>query len=183
MTDTTDIGEAQIEAPDDLRSALLDQLAYLVDEIGALQKVVGDLPDQIKNERPAPDALTMKEIYGALATLDAEVRRPRILQMVDETDPTFESVEVDERVRESGWNDRKMDDILTQVKDARRALVDVLKGLSVDDWRQTATLDETSVTMFDLVHRMTQADTDRLRDLGYRLHGAHLSDSDKPLPT
>lgn len=183
MSDTTDIDEAQIEAPDDLRTALLDQLAYLVDEIEALQNVVGDLPDQIKNGRPTPDSLTMKEIYGALATLDAEVRRPRILQMVDETDPSFESIDVDEQVRESGWNDREMDDIFDQVKDARQALVDPLKALSADDWHQTATLDDTSVTIFDLVHRMTQADADRLRDLGYRLHGAHLSDSDKPLPT
>lgn len=183
MSDTTDVDEAQAEKPEALRTALLDQLAYLIDEIEALQNVVGALPDTIKNDRPAPDTLTMKEIYGALATLDAEIRRPRILQMMEGGNPTFESVDVDEEIRDGGWNDQEMDDILEQVKDARQALVDALKVLSVDQWHQTATLDDTSVTVFDLVHQMTQADADRLRDLGYRLHGAHLSDGDKPLPT
>lgn len=183
MSDTTDIDEAQVEEPETLRTALLDQLAYLIEEIDALQAVVGGLPDPIKNDRPAPDTLTMKEIYGALATLDAEVRRPRILQMMDGGDPTFESVDIDEEVRDAGWNERQMDDILDQVKDARQALVDALKALSVDKWHQTATMDDTTVTVFDLVHRMTQADANRLRDLGYRLHGAHLSDGDEPLPS
>lgn len=183
MSDTTDIDEAQVEEPETLRTALLDQLAYLIDEIEALQDVVGDLPDPVKNDRPAPDTLTMKEIYGALATLDAEVRRPRILQMIEEDNPTFESITIDDEVRSGAWNDRPMDDILDQVKDARQALVDAVKALSVDQWHRTATIDDASVTVFDLVHQMTQEDADRLRNLGYRLHGAHLSDGDEPLPT
>lgn len=183
MSNTTDIDDAQVEEPEALRTALLDQLGYLIDEIDALQNVVDGLPDQIKNDRPAPDTLTMKEIYGAIATLDVDVRRPRILRIIDETEPTLHSVEIDDEVRDAGWNERPMDDILDQVKDARQALIDALKALSMDDWHQTATVDDASVTIFDLVHKMTQADADRLRDLGYRLHGAHLSDGDEPLPT
>lgn len=183
MGDTTDIADAQIEEPETLRTALLDQLAYLIDEIDALQNVVDGLPDQIKNDRPTPDALTMKEIYGALATLDAEIRRPRILRIIDDDVPTLHPTDIDEEVRNAGWNDRPMDEILDQVKDARQALVDALKALSTEKWHQTASLDDTEVTIFDLVHEMTQSDADRLRDLGYRLHGAHLSDGDKPLPT
>ena len=181
--DTTDIGAAQDEDPEALRDALLDQLAYLVAEIEALQTVVAPLPDQIKSGRPGPDTLTMKELYGALATLDAEVRRPRVRRLTETDRPTFEPADADAEVREAGWNDEAMDAILDRVRDERAALVDQLRALSLEAWHRTATLDDETVTLFDLVYRMTQADAERLRDLGYRLHGAHLSDRDEPLPT
>ena len=183
MDDTTDIDEAQVEDPEALRDALLDQLSYLVEEVEALRSVVGTLPEQIKNGRPAPDELTMKELYGAIATLDAEVRAPRVVQFTEEDAPSFAAVDIDEHVRDDGWNEQSMSDILDQVQDARHALVDRLDGLPLDAWHRTATLDEESVTLSDLVHDITQTDAERLRDLGYRLHGAHLSEGDKPLPS
>lgn len=183
MSDPTDVQEAQIEDPETLREALLDQLAYLVDEIEALQTVIGGLPEQIKNGRPAPDALTMKEIYGAIVTLDTEVRRSRVRQVVETDEPTLEPVDPDERVRDSGWNEQALPDILDQVAEARQVLVDELSDRPLEDWHRAATLDGETVTLFDLVHRMTQADAERLRTLGYRLHNAHLTDRDEPLPS
>jgi hypothetical protein len=183
MSEVTDVEEAQAEDPETLRDALLDQLAYLVDEIEALQTVIGGLPEQIKSGRPAPDALTMKELYGAIAMLDAEVRRPRIERIVGEDDPTLDPVDPEAEVREAGWNEQEMDDILDRVTEARQELVEVLDDLPLDAWHRTATLDGETVTLFTLAHRITQADAERLRDLGYRLHGAHLSDRDEPLPT
>lgn len=183
MDDTTDIDEAQVEDPEALRDALLDQLSYLVEEVEALRSVVGPLPEQIKSGRPAPDTLTMKELYGAIATLDADVRTPRVSQMAEGDEPVFDPVEADDLVREDGWNERPMDDILDAVQDARRALANQLEALPLTAWHHTATLEGDALTLFDLVHRITQADAERLRDLGYRLHGAHLSEGDKPLPS
>jgi len=181
--DVTDIDEAQADDPEALRDALLDQLAYLIDEIEALKTVIGGLPEQIKSGRPAPDVLTMKELYGAIATLDAEVRSRRVDRIVDEDNPTLDAVDPDEEARKAGWNEQEIDSILDRVAEARQALVDQLTALPPAAWRRTATLEDESITLFDLVHRITQADAERLRDLGYRLHGAHLSDRDKPLPT
>ena len=181
--EVTNIEEARADDPEALRDALLDQVDYLVDEIEALKTVVGGLPEQIKSGRPAPDALTMKELYGALSVLDAEVRRPRIERILEKDAPTLDPVDVDEQVREAGWNDQEIDAILDQVTEARQALVDQLEALSPEAWHRSATLDDESVTIFDLVYRMTQNDAERLRDLGYRLHGAHLSERDEPLPT
>ncbi|PSQ76253.1 MAG: DinB family protein [Bacteroidetes bacterium QH_7_62_13] len=183
MSEVTDIEDAQVENPEALRDALVDQLAYLVDEIEALRTVIGGLPEQIKSDRPAPDTLTMKELYGAIATLDAEVRRPRIERILDEETPTLDPVDPDEEVREAGWNEKELPAILDRLQEARQALVDRLTNLPLDAWHRTATLDGESVTLFDLAHRATQTDAERLRDLGHRLHGAHLSDRDEPLPT
>ncbi|MFB6247673.1 MAG: DinB family protein [Salinibacter sp.] len=183
MSEVTDIEEAQADDPEALREALLGQLAYLVDEIEALQTVVGGLPDQIKTGRPAPDTLSMKELYGVIATLDTEVRRPRVRRIAEESVPTLTPVDPDVQAREAGWNDEPLAAILDRVAEARAALTDQLEALPLEAWHRTATLDGETVTLFDLVHRMTQTDAERLRDLGYRLHGAHLSDRDEPLPT
>ena len=183
MSEVTDISEAQDTDPEALRKALLDQLRHLVEEVEALRTVVDGLPDDIKNGRPGPDVLTMKELYGALATLDDEVRPRRISRLVDEDAPTLAPVDIDAEVREAGWNEQALPDILDQLQAARRRLVEQLEALPPEDWHHTGTLEGEAVTLFTLVHRMTQDDTERLRDLGYRLHGAHLSDRDEPLPT
>lgn len=183
MEGTIDIDEAQAEDPEALREALVDQFGYLVDEVTALSTVVDGLPDEILGGRPTPDALTMKELYGAIATLDAEVRRARVDRIVAEDEPTLSPVDVDAEVHEAGWNERAIEAILDRVKEARRALTDRLEALPLDAWHRTATLEGEPLSLFDLVYRMTQDDVQRLRDLGYRLHGAHLSDRDEPLPT
>ena len=178
-----DIAEAKADDPEALRDALVDQFGYLVDEVTALNTVVDGLPDEILGGRPAPDALTMKELYGAIATLDAEVRRRWVERAVGEDEPVLSPVDVDTEIRDAGWNEREIDAILHRVKDARRQLTDRLKALPLDAWHRTATLEGETVSLFRLVSRMIQNDVQRLRDLGYRLHGAHLSDRDEPLPT
>jgi len=183
MSEVIDISEAQDADPDALRDTLLDQLRHLIDEVEALGTLVDGLPAEIKSGRPGPDVLTMKELYGALVRLDEEVRPHRITQIVEEDHPTLAPVDIDAEVREAEWNDEPLPDILDQLQDARRALVEQLEALSLDDWHREATLNGESLSLFALVHRMTQADTERLRDLGYHLHGAHLSDRDEPLPT
>ena len=183
MEEPIDIPEAQAEDPEALRDALVDQFGYLVDEVTALSTVVDSLPDEILAGQPEPDALTMKELYGAIATLDAEVRRTRVERVVDEDEPTLDPVDIEAEVRESGWNEREIGAILNQLKETRRELTARLEALPLDAWHRTATLKGETLSLFGLVYRMTQDDFQRLRDLGYRLHGAHLSDRDEPLPT
>ncbi len=183
MEDTIDIEAARADDPESLRDALVDQFGYLVEEVTALSTVVNSLPEEILWGRPKPDALSMKEIYGAIATLDVEVRRARVERIVDEDDPALEPVDIEEEVRESDWNEREIGAILDQLKETRRELTDRLEVLPLDAWHRTATLDGETLSLFELVYRMTQDDFERLRDLGYRLHGAHLSDRDEPLPT
>jgi choline dehydrogenase-like flavoprotein len=102
---------------------------------------------------------------------------------VDTDEPTLAPVDIEDEVRDAGWNERAMDDILQEVQSTRRALTERLDELPVDAWHRTGTLEGETLTLFALVYRMTQDDFERLRDLGYRLHGAHLSDRDEPLPT
>jgi hypothetical protein len=183
MPDTINIEEARADDPESLRDTLIDQFGYLVDEVTALSTVVDSLPEEILGGRPKPGALSMKEIYGAISTLDAEVRRPRVERIVNEDAPKLDPIDIDAEVRDAGWNEREIGAILDQLKETRRELTGRLKERPLEAWHRTATLDSESLALFALVYRMTQDDFERLRDLGYRLHGAHLSDRDEPLPT
>lgn len=183
MPDTINLEAARADDPEALRDTLVDQFGYLVDEVTALGTVVDSLPDEILDGRPEPEALTMKELYGAITTLDADVRRTRIDRIVEEDTPTLEPVDIKDDVRGSGWNEREIGSILDQLTETRRELTERLEALPLEAWHRTGMLDDETRTLFGFVYRMTQDDTQRLRDLGYRLHGAHLSDRDKPLPT
>ncbi|MFB6272653.1 MAG: DinB family protein [Salinibacter sp.] len=181
--DAINLDEARSEDPEALRDALVDQFGHLVDEVTALSTVVDSLPAEILGGRPEPGALTMKEFYGAIITLDADVRRTWVERVVEENTPTLKSIDIEEEIRDSGWNEREIETILSQLKEVRRTLTERLESLPLDAWHRTGTLDGETLTLFALVYRMTQDDIQRLRDLGYRLHGAHLSDRDEPLPT
>jgi len=183
MEDTINIEEARAEDPEALREALVRQFGHLADEVMALRTVVDGLPDAILEGRPEQDALTMKELYGAIATLDTGVRRTRMNRVLEEEEPALEPVDVEAEVRTANWNEQDIGVILDEVKATRRDLTETLEELPLSAWHRTATLEGETLSLFALVYRMTQEDFQRLRDLGYRLHGAHLSDRDEPLPT
>ena len=103
--------------------------------------------------------------------------------MREEDTPARSPVGVDADGDGDGWNEQSMAAILDQGKTARRALTEQLRALPLGAWNRTATLGGETISLFALVYRMTQNDFHRLRDLGHRLHGAHLSDRDEPLPT
>ena len=183
MEETIDIAEARAEDPEALRDALVDQFGYLVDEIPALRSVVDGLPAELLGGLPVPAARTRQELSGAVAPPDPEARRSGVDRIGYGEDLQRAPVDVDAEVYDAGWNDRAIDDILQEVKGARRALTERLETLPLDAWHRAATLEDETLTLFGLVHRMTKNDFQRLRDLGYRLHGAHLSEDDEPLPT
>ena len=84
----------------DLREALLDQLAYLIDEIEALKAVIDRVPVPLLEARPPNGEPSLKQTYGLLATLDEEVYLPRLQQMMAPDEPAFDSdVRVPQRRR------------------------------------------------------------------------------------
>lgn len=183
MPDTVDLHEAIEDEPARARAVLIDQLRYLIDEVEALKPLVNRVPDAVQGGRPTPDALSMKEIYGALAARDEQVRIPRLEQITAADDPpSFDLVDDAELVADAAWNDRALPDILDRVQAARAALVDRLEALPAPAWSQTVRIGDAVHTVYEVAHRMAREDADRLRDLSYRLHGANLTDRERDLP-
>ena len=184
MADPLELTDALDEDPAELRTALLDQLRYLIDEVEVLKPIVDRVPETVREGRPTADALSMKEIYGVIARMDERVHRPRIEQITDDADanPTFEAVDEGALVEDDDWNEMAIRDILDRVQSARRALVALLDALSDADWSKTGQIDGDERSVYEIAHQITQDDTQRLRTLGYRLHEANLTDRERDLP-
>jgi len=174
--DVTDLRAVPEDQRDDLRQALLDQVEYLIDEVEALRTVAGTVPDAVQSGRPTDEDLSMKELYAVIAELDRTERTGWVHRIRDEDTPELTGANVEASVRNGDWNDRPLDEVLDAVQDARRHLHDLLSGLDDETWMAEAVMDDEKITLFELVHRFASADFQRLRNLGYRLHDADLSD-------
>ncbi len=164
------------DAPDttDLRDALLDQLAFLIDEIEALKAVVDRVPQPLQEARPLPQDLSLKETYGLLATLDEAVYLPQLRRMIAEDDPAFEAPDEQALAAPAAWNDHPFDAILDRVQDARRSLLAFLRTLPPEAWTRAAHFGNDRRDVYGLAHHITQHDVDLLRAVGYRLHESRL---------
>lgn len=158
-----------IDSRADLRDALLDQLAYLVDEVEALRLVIDRIPEPLQAICPPGEAFSIKETYGLLAALDEEVHLPRFERMIAEADPAFDAVDEATLAAQDAWNDYPFDAILDQVRQARHCLVVFLRGLPPEAWTRTAHLGGERFDVYGLAHHITQHDADLLRSVGYRL--------------
>ena len=169
---------------DKLRVALLGQLGYLIREAEAQRSVIGRVPGKLLGGRPIEGDLSIKEIYGLLATLDREVHVPRIERLVAEDAPHFAPPDPHALAYEAGWNERAMPEIMDDVQEARRALIDVLEALPPAEWLRRAHVggdlpggearDSAERDAYEMAHAICQHDADRLREVGQRLHESHM---------
>ncbi len=164
--------------PDALRTMLLDQVAYLADEVEMQKRLIHRVPKAVQEGRPMPDDFSMKEIYGILALRDEQVHAPLLR---NRTEPMALPQDTD-LATANDWNSEPILALLNRVQQARRAVVNSLSALDTATWQQAITLGDKQMHLFALAHRITQQDADLLRDLGYRLHESRLTDRNEALP-
>ena len=162
--------ESPLPQTADLRTALLDQLVYLIDEIEALKAVVERVPPPLQEARPLREDLSMKELYGLLATLDEAVYLPRLRQMIAEDTPSFDAVDEAALAAEAGWNEQPLGTILDRVQQARWGLLSFLHALPAEAWTRTARFGDEHRDLYSLTHHIIQHNVDLLRTIGYRLN-------------
>ena len=139
------------------RSAVLDQLRYLIDEIAALRQISARLNEsQITNTERG---LSVKQCYGAIIMRDRNKILPALKNISGLTiTPKASSVD---------WNSIPMKDILVQVESARRSVIEVVENLSSEAWSQQITEGE---DVFQFLITASQQDTDTLRTVAERLY-------------
>lgn len=186
MTDSRSSADSgSIDRSGEGREALLGQLRYLTDELEALENVIHLVPEGLRASRPTPDELTIKEIFGVIATLDEEVRRPRLERMTQADEPPSfsESDDADEIASARDWNGHALDDILERVQSGRRKLIDTFEALDAAQWDASATFGKEERDVYELALHIIREDSERLRTISYRLHDSTLTDREGGLPT
>ncbi|MEM9665940.1 MAG: DinB family protein [Bacteroidota bacterium] len=153
----------------DLRSALLDQVAYLLEEVEALRPIVDRIPEPLQVARPLGKEPSIREYYGLIADRDAHERLAWVQQQTG-TAPSVGTADTD-------WNALPMRTILDRLAEARTQLTQALRSLPDAAWATTG-----AGSAYAFVHTLLQEDTDVLRTLGYRMHESHMTSRNEDLP-
>ncbi len=171
-----DAGQAE------LREKLLGQLAYLIDEVEALEPLLERIPEQALEGRLLEGDLSVKERYGLLATLDEQVYLPRLRRIVSGEEPAWGEIDETRLLRQENWHQYSFPAILHRVAEGRKALVDYLESLSPGDWNGEAGRPGARMTLYEAAYRIIERDVEHLRAAGYRLHETRLSTRVQGLP-
>jgi hypothetical protein len=162
--------------PEPLREQLIDQIAYLLDEIDALSRVIHLVPEEVLAGRPLPDDLSVKEIYGALAASDRGFFLPALQAAVAEEEPEIDTPDDRGLAAKGDWNALPTAFVLESVRAARAEVLDFLRALPPQEWARRLKLDGERCNLYEFALFITNRDTDRLRAVGERLHESRLSD-------
>ncbi len=158
---------------EELWEALLGQLAHLAEEAEAVQAVIDRVPLPVQEGRPAPNDLSIKELYGLLALADEAVFLPQFQQQAQGEAPPQPSPDEAALAQQEDWHALDIHAILGRVQQARGRLIAFLEALPPEAWHRG---------VLALAHQVTQHDADVLRRIGYRLHESRLTDRTQDLP-
>ena len=162
---------------------LIAQAEHLIDEIDALEPLIGHLPDEILSSRPLTSEPSIKEFYALLGLYDRHVYLPALCAIREEDAPTLSEADDADLLGSRAWNEMPFPAVLETLRDARRELVDVLTALPGPSWTRGATLGERNLTVYDVVYGLVQHDAELLRSVAMRLHDIQalgFSNEEKP---
>jgi hypothetical protein len=152
-----------------LRRSLLDQLAYLIDELEAQKPILSRMPEDLLEAQPLPGAWSIKERYGLLAAADESFHLPGLERMVEEAEPVLDVPELQALVDAEPWNTYPIQNLLDRIQAARRAFLKVIAALPDAAWERSAVVKGERRHVFAFAHRAVQHDADSLRAIGHLL--------------
>ncbi|MEP0545695.1 MAG: DinB family protein [Rhodothermales bacterium] len=165
-----------MNVPADRRTALLDQLGYLVAEVEVLAPLLARLPaDYLAASLPGERSVLATLAH--LAALDREVYTDRLRRIVSEDEPAFDAADPDGVVRGD------LAAALADVRIAREALLDAFERVPAAEWSRAATFpdgERRDVAGFALA--IAHHDAAELRRLAYRMHESHITERAVDLP-
>ncbi|MBT8400920.1 MAG: hypothetical protein KJO98_10615 [Rhodothermia bacterium] len=152
------------------RNLITDQLAYMVDELGALSAVLKTFPDELLEAQPFEGEPSVRDLFYQLSVHESAIRIPNLERFIaaETGKPTLIS-DVDEARTEDGQNQATAD-VLGEVAAARTGLLELVRSADDSVWDRTARLAGEAVTMTDYLFAVVQEDVEVLRAVAQRIH-------------
>ena len=169
------VTDGQVDEGEGRRHVLLEQLAYLLHEVEALQQVIKRVPGNLLEQPPPASSFSIKQRFGLLAMRDEEVHQRWLEQIVAEEEPHFEQVDEQALVEKESWNERSMDDILDRVQQARDRLVKAFKKLPASEWERGGLFGEKRRDVYALARDIARNDVTHLRMMGQLLYQSDMT--------
>jgi hypothetical protein len=163
----------------ELRHQLLEQVAYLIDEVRAVKGLVHRIPEEILTGHPFPGARSIKELYGLIAAEDEFFHLPVLEALAAYAVRLPSRPGEDDLIARVEWDVQSIDAILDRVIKMRTQVVAMLDALPGDAWAHSfPAADGAGQNLFRIAHAITQSDADRLRSVGERIRDSRLSSRD-----
>lgn len=113
-------------------------LATLTATPAAFSSLVRDIPPEQWVRCPECDAWSLNEIACHLRDVEIEVNLPRLRTLLAETNPFISGKVTDDWVLERDYDRQDGRAALRELTEARKQLLEMLRGLSAEDWSRTA---------------------------------------------
>ncbi len=146
---------------DDQARLVVDQLAYLIDEVTALQTVIRGVPEALMEATPVEGEPSVKELLESIAAQDRDVRIPVVRALLSET-------KHEELARATNAG---VEELLAAIREGRSELLRVV-GEVGDVSAARVAVDGEEIALVDFLYRVVQEDADVLRRAAERLHEA-----------
>ena len=147
-------------------SELLDQLAYLVDELRLMAPLMVRVPRPLLEARPMLDTPSILETLGSRIT--AEEALIQELEKHPSKPPSNLSVSA---TSEASWNRFPVDELLYRLQEARQRTVSLLEEVPVELWEP----EKETGSLAAFVYAWIQEDVHALRYIGERLRESQLT--------
>ena len=177
MTDASDVPRTA-----GVRQALLDQLAYLIDETAVLREHIGRIPESVLEGRPIESDLSFLEMYVALYLFDEKVYSPAVARLAEGKD-VFLDVPGERKMLDDAAPERmEIEAVLDHISTARTGLAALFSGLDIHAWQAPVTINGAATDVFGLAHHVIGHDVDLLRRAATRLHESRLTSRREDIP-
>ncbi len=113
-------------------------LAILRSTPAVLEAISGDLDNTTLTKHPEPGEWSFTEILCHFRDVDAEVNLPRIVSVLQETNPFIPGIDTDQWAEERIYYCQNGREALKDFISSRIELLDILDGLKSDDWTRPA---------------------------------------------
>jgi FMN phosphatase YigB (HAD superfamily) len=113
-------------------------LAILRSTPAVLEAISGDLDNTTLIKHPEPGEWSFTEILCHFRDVDAEVNLPRIVSVLQETNPFIPGIDTDQWAEERIYYCQNGREALKDFISSRIELLDILDGLKSDDWTRPA---------------------------------------------
>ncbi|MXW63849.1 MAG: hypothetical protein F4Y00_05710 [Bacteroidetes bacterium SB0662_bin_6] len=165
-----------------VRQALLDQLAYLIDETAVLREHVGRIPESVLKGRPIESELSFLEMYVSLYLFDQKVYSPAVARLAEGKDVSLDVPGEREMLDDAAPEHTEIEAVLDHISTARTGLATLFSGLDVHAWRTPVTINGAVTDVFGLAHHVIRHDVDLLRRAATRLHESRLTSRREDIP-
>ena len=145
-------------------SSLIDQLLYLVDELGAQRPFFERISESILSERP-PDGPSIRDLYDEML-----IREQRFSISVIEYSTRARSTGSESPIQSDPEAEiATIDELLSGIMAARSENVAAMPDPDSNDWNKDIIVDGNSATLLERAYHLALSDADTLRAISTQL--------------